>query len=609
LNKAIRDQQPTEAPLENGAPIRVNELAFDVDFYRQRYPDLANYNNDQLKDHWLNYGFAEGRQGVPLPHQPGSDVPFDVNFYRQQNPDLDNLTDDELKSHWFDYGYQEGRKGAPRQQPDSLNIDFYRWKYPDVASLDDDELISHWIESGIQEGRTGLPPQLPKSKKQALLSLIRPKHFPALRAFLEMQPTITLITDVMSSGLQSVADDFGCEVVILEDFAWYHSGEQQISDKVVDALTSALQNDSYYSDEVSDIIETEVTQSTPRLLVLLKGLDAALAHYDIPLLATSEDWFDVSRISAAWARIHEIPSLHISDSVLLLGLFTFTTYPTKDFVTVFGERGTESYYDYGFPAERVIITGNPAWDTYSRLAKHRDTIREEVFKRNNLDPALPLVTFGTNISGELGHAGVSPQVWEKTLTTFIAAIKQLFEQGFHCNVVIKEKGHSEQRREFVAYLISEAGIDPKLVAYTLDPPEEYVLASDVVVAVDSNLLIEAMLVNTPAISMQSAFYIPYSPAFAANDGIVYAENNDLAYQINHLLTDTAFRQQKLDDMKRAASYYNFGGNDGNSSQRVAKVMLGLWETDKTVAQTAIPTAPAKRRFLPSLGNVFRRPQH
>jgi hypothetical protein len=55
------------------------------DFYRANYEDLEDLNDDQLEEHFLDFGLKEGRRFNPA---------IDLKEYRRLNPDLAELDDD-----------------------------------------------------------------------------------------------------------------------------------------------------------------------------------------------------------------------------------------------------------------------------------------------------------------------------------------------------------------------------------------------------------------------------------------------------------------------------------------------------------------------------------
>ena len=91
------------------------------------------------------------------------------------------------------------------------------------------------------------------------------------------------------------------------------------------------------------------------------------------------------------------------------------------------------------------------------------------------------------------------------------------------------------------------------------------------VAVDSNYCVEAMLCGTPAINLQHPANTLFGPCYDAQAGVLDVEPGELAEAIRQLLVDTAFRERQQALAARARPYFNLGV-DGLASARVAELM-------------------------------------
>jgi hypothetical protein len=119
---------------------------YDVGFYRAANLDIAWYSDDQLYQHWLNYGMNEGRRASPF---------FFVDEYRRMYPDLQFMSNRDLMNHYETHGRNEGRAGRYILHPLVFNPSAYRLLNPDIASLTktDDDARYHWIIYGLNENR------------------------------------------------------------------------------------------------------------------------------------------------------------------------------------------------------------------------------------------------------------------------------------------------------------------------------------------------------------------------------------------------------------------------------------------------------------------------
>ncbi|ANP75033.1 glycosyl transferase family 1 [Vibrio crassostreae 9CS106] len=86
----------------------------DLDFYRSANPDLREFSDSQLYDHWHHYGRNEGRlaNACGVSEETNLDFELDPSFYISYYPDLQvaNITTiEQAKLHWVKYGKEEGR--------------------------------------------------------------------------------------------------------------------------------------------------------------------------------------------------------------------------------------------------------------------------------------------------------------------------------------------------------------------------------------------------------------------------------------------------------------------------------------------------------------------
>jgi len=116
---------------------------FDYNFYKNVHKDLNNFTNDQLKKHYLNFGYKEGRI-YKLPDD------FDYNLYKNIHEDLSNFSNDQLKEHYLKNGYKEGRI---YKLPDNFDHKFYKNVYKDLCDFSNDQLKEHYLKHGYKEGR------------------------------------------------------------------------------------------------------------------------------------------------------------------------------------------------------------------------------------------------------------------------------------------------------------------------------------------------------------------------------------------------------------------------------------------------------------------------
>ena len=169
-------QTITLTELHQPALVNALRLLFDVSAYRQLKPDLSEWSDLDLLQHWLDQfdsvSSAESmrivRQTMPrrIDQIADDDVViqalsslFPYCFYRSLRPDLAQLTDLELIRHYCRVGRNEGVELAEgvlmTHALEALTkvfpYEMYRQQWPDLVDLDDRSLIEHYCRSGMHQ--------------------------------------------------------------------------------------------------------------------------------------------------------------------------------------------------------------------------------------------------------------------------------------------------------------------------------------------------------------------------------------------------------------------------------------------------------------------------
>lgn len=126
---------------------------FDAEYYAAQNPDVAavwGKNANKLYNHYIKYGFAEGRSISPV---------FDLVAYKALNPDLAAAFGDDASAyvkHYYSYGIKENRKAGA-----TLNPVEYAAANPDVAKAfgkNYEAIAEHYLKYGFNERRNGVKP-------------------------------------------------------------------------------------------------------------------------------------------------------------------------------------------------------------------------------------------------------------------------------------------------------------------------------------------------------------------------------------------------------------------------------------------------------------------
>ncbi|WP_137938077.1 glycosyltransferase [Chitinivorax sp. B] len=313
---------------------------------------------------------------------------------------------------------------------------------------------------------------------------------------------------------------------------------------------------------------------------LLAALSKARRLYDIRLLLLNEDVTAAGRLTTGWGRAHGVPSLLVQHGVQLSTAYTVHGDLFADAAAVFGGRGTEAYLDVGVAPERLFITGNPAWDRYPDWIAQRETLRADLCARHSRDAAQPIILFGTTWAANLTALG-DEQIYGDTLRDFMRALPPLLAAGLSPQFVIKDRAaNAHFGTERYQQIAVEEGIDPALFTYATADTEAWVVASDVVISVDSNLSIEAMMAGTPTINLMNETGMLLGPSFDADAGVLEVEADELAGTLANLLTDGGFRFTLRQQMAARLPHYNHR-SEQTAAERVSELVARLGQFHAT----------------------------
>ena len=317
---------------------------------------------------------------------------------------------------------------------------------------------------------------------------------------------------------------------------------------------------------------TQVAEQTiPAEISLIQMLDKAAEIYQIGLTILSEDLLALGKTTAYWSRLRKIPSIHLLHGVALARPYTVHSQLICDTLAVYGERSVESYLDAGIGGDRIRITGNPAWDSYAERIPRRSEEKARLQSTHGLDPEAPIVVFSPTWAHNLSAIS-DEHVFGRSLKAFIETVGDLRAQGLDINAVIKDRpSNYEFGRQRYEEICAELGVDRDAFLYLKDAPEPWVLAADVLIGIDSNILVEALLCGTPAINLMTDWGLRLGPSFDGDSGVVEVPAEELGKTLLKLLADPLWREDKIRRMLAAAPRYNIG-IDGKGSLRVAELM-------------------------------------
>lgn len=342
------------------------------------------------------------------------------------------------------------------------------------------------------------------------------------------------------------------------------------------------------AERVRGVLTNRLAERLLPELVLVEALEVARRTHAIELVIVNEDVTSLGKTAALWARAHNVPVVHLAHSEILGELYTVHREFHADAMLALGPRGTEPYRDLGIEERRLPVVGNPAWDQYDALVAQRALVRREVYRHFGLSEQVPLVLFGTTWSARLSAHDV-PDLYERTVRAFLTAVRTIKAAGVELNVVIKDRpANAAFGKSVLDALAVEMGIGAGSFRYATGDTEALIVASDVVVSADSNLTVEAMIADVPALNYWDERSWTLGPFFGAEDGVVQTTASDLAAAIAGVITNPGFRNAVLAGMRTQRQRYYPGGG---AAARAAETLTRYARLPEKASSNGQPAYP------------------
>lgn len=390
---------------------------------------------------------------------------------------------------------------------------------------------------------------------RAIITQLWTKNVPLLEQYLADYGPRTVLTfqGCVTPEFESMLERHGSDVVLIDSLlesmvtatteTFDERAALPFSDTVRQGIQPQLDAAGLTWEDWMRTLQDVATRTLPVSFALVDALDRLATLYEIELIAVNEDWMFGSKTLVAWGKARGIPSLHVEHNPTLCYPYTVHDQQNADRMVVWSEDSRRLYGDAGYDTERLQVMGLPQFDDLFAVRGERQASREALCAELGLDPSLPIVVLGTTLLAE--HA-LPPElnIDEQVLRAYLGAIGTL---GKGVQVVIK--GRRPQGRfgaEQVAVLAAEYGLTAADYRYADGAPLPFLLSADVLVAVDSGLQVEAMLVGTPALNLMTETGFFYGPGLVPGQGVDTVDGDELAPAIRRLLDDPEHRQRMLE---------------------------------------------------------------
>ena len=315
-------------------------------------------------------------------------------------------------------------------------------------------------------------------------------------------------------------------------------------------------------------------------IVCLELLRRWAREMDLRLVVTPHDMCRDTKTLVFGARRLGVPSLHVIHGVPW-GAANIHDALFADRMAVYNEHVKDLYASFGVPRERMVVTGNPEWDVHARPPTAG--YREMACSGLGIDPTYPIVVYALSFSHYHSKSAVShPDVVRHATQAVVSAFSALAQKHDDWQFVLRRHPGDPRPPEYLESMAKSAGLERVWIDNGLSAVACLAIA-DVLVCVESNLGIEAILAGKPVVTClvdEAARAVAnegFGRLFGADDAVLLAGRpEEIAPAVEAALLDAGTRRRFLE--RRVGSIRRLNhANDGKATARVCALALEMIE--------------------------------
>lgn len=263
--------------------------------------------------------------------------------------------------------------------------------------------------------------------------------------------------------------------------------------------------------------------------------------------------------------------------------------PACDLMLAWGNLQADIFTERGYPSERVIKVGAPKFD-YLEQAKSRGN--REPARLLGLDPQKPVVTFAAQPLDSQYDTAAARVAQLSAVNDLMDAVVELDAQLIIRTPPSKDNIFNKALYDRVSSLPNVAIDDANLYLLT---PEQTIELSDVLVSINSTMLLEAALAGKVAITSK---YVEFDQIWDGLKIPVARNGEEIRAAVAEGLRDPA-RFTAGYDTRWAGEAFSVGVFDGKAATRIRDVLAGIVSGSAVVARGYASTVPFATLELPA----------
>jgi tetratricopeptide (TPR) repeat protein len=318
-------------------------------------------------------------------------------------------------------------------------------------------------------------------------------------------------------------------------------------------------------------------------VVMVDTLRRIANETDLRLLVVQQDisW-DTRTLVHAGQRLG-IPTLHTLHgypygATAAIGLFG---HGYADVAAVFSDALKETFVALGYPADRLVVTGNFEWDAYCRPP--RPGHREKICHNLNLDPTRPIITYALTYTHSFSRISAAhPDYVHRTTDAVLAAFAGLSKRHPDWQFVLRPHPNDADAPQDLDERCRTLGLE-RMTVDSATAGLCCVIMSDVLLCCQSNLGVEAVLSGKPVVNVvidafgQPVFDEGIGRLFRDEDAVVSVRTvAEIGPAVEAALLDPEARRRFREKRPPTIERFNHR-NDGKAAERVCKLVLDLVE--------------------------------
>lgn len=408
-------------------------------------------------------------------------------------------------------------------------------------------------------------------KKAALLYALWEKNLPILQQYLTDRKRVVIIpAHLNTEAVRSAVQSAGSELHVLPPNA-EHSRVPLFLGRLQQDTNELGFSDDEYSQTILRLLQQQVLAEWPYAHGLFNVLETLTDHFDIELTMLNDDVVRDSKVLALWSRSKKIPIIQIAH-----GSGIGTPYAGEvnlsDYLVVPSKRSAEYFADMGVPEAKIHVLGNPYWDVIPAVIQRRSALRETFSNEYRLPLDHKWVLWAPTWNAHLSF--LDDRDYRQQMMQACAALREVHLAGRKDVCLVYKDRHTgedtiENKRAYLMQQAVQHGVSD-YVRFAMDDPIYWVGAADAVVSYDSNMSIEAVLANVPAINVMSDFGCVTGGGYGARDGVLVLEPEQVGSALVGLFGDTPLRHRLLADGNARKSYFHH--QEGSAVSNIVNLM-------------------------------------